>query len=93
MASFLFCWKKKQVQYALLSHFRGAQSHICKAVGMDKSEGVFERRKDEGRKMGGKKEKERRKKGRRKGGREETDLYVPNTASLIHIFVIYAMGM
>lgn len=66
---------KKQVLYALLSNFRGTQSHICKAVGLDISEGTVERTK----------EKVRREEGRiegRKGGREEEN----RLACLLHCF-------
>lgn len=36
------------MSYALLSNFKGTQSHICKAVRADKCEGAVERR-EEGR--------------------------------------------
>lgn len=42
-------WKRAQESYALLSNFRGAQSHVWKAGSVDKSEGGVGRRREEGR--------------------------------------------
>lgn len=81
-------WMTMQVLYALLSNFRGTQSHICEAVGLDISEEAIERTK----------EKVRREEGRmegRKGRREEENRlacplhYFPNTLFKKNV---YAMG-